>query len=486
MNNAAGDSAALPRVSLSFSSLRSFHSLRSLFPLCSLCSLLISTASGQDLGIKAPAQSEPIAIVNARISPVAGAEIERGHVVFDKGVIVAIGSGDYAGPLRARTVDVKGQHVYPGFIGAVTATGIAEIPTVRPYRDSDEVGDASPEAAPFWALNVDSTIPPVTRANGVLSVGVFPSGGSVPGQISVVRLDGWTWEEMTIRQSAGVVVNWPFMRAVNAWWMDRSEEDQMRDSRRSLDRIDGIFTACAQYVATRAADPKSPEDIRWEAMKAVLPPHEATPTAGAPLEGAALEAARAAQLQVFISASDVDQINAAVAWAAERKLKPVIVGGLDAPLCAELLKQHNVPVILTGVHELPRRSDMDYDQRFTLPAKLESLGITWCLASGEDTQQERNLPYNAATAVAYGLPREAAVRAITSSPAKILGVDKTLGTLEVGKSATLFVSTGDPLEVRSNVVHAFIDGREIDLRNKQTQLRDKYRERYMQMGVIRR
>jgi imidazolonepropionase-like amidohydrolase len=475
---------------------------------------LAPAALGQDLTVKAPPQSQPIAIVNATIHPVSGPEI-NGFVIFDKGSIINVGEGRLQIPAGTKVIDAKGKHVYPGFIGAVTQTGIAEIPTVRPYRDSDETGDSTPEATPAVALNADSTIPPVTRANGVLTVGVFPSGGTIPGHAAVVRLEGWTWEEMTVKARAGIVVNWPFMRTINAPWMDRSEDDQRRDSRQRLDAINSLFDACGAYVAARSADPSAPTDIRWEAMKLVLPAGgqnasstpslsdhaapSATPAPGGAAPhiertsahredapgASAKTAANSEQLPVFINASDADQITSAVAWAIERNLKPVIVGGLGAPLCSELLKKHHVPVIINGTHEMPQRSDSDYDERFALPAKLESLGITWCLASGEETQQERNLPYHAGSAVAYGLSREAALRSITLSPAEILGVSDTLGSLENGKSATLFICDGDPLDIRSNVVQAFVDGREIDLSNKQTKLAEKYRERYRQMGAIK-
>jgi len=298
----------------------------------------------------------------------------------------------------------------------------------------------------------------------VLVVGVFPSGGLVAGQAAAVQLEGWTWEEMSIKGNIGTAVEYPLVRPVTEWWSTRPAEEQMRDARRSIDRLVEVFRTAQAYASARAADPMQPADLRWEALGSVL-------------DGA---------LPVFITANDVDQITSAVAWALEMKLRPVIVGGRDAPLVTDLLKAHDVPVILRGTHNMPRRDDSDYDEAFTRPATLERAGVRWCLAFSDDTAHERNLPYNAATAVAYGLPRDAALRSITLSAARILGIDDAVGSLEAGKHATLIVTNGDPLEVTTKVEIAFVGGRRIDLSNKQTVLAEKYRERFRQTGDIPR
>jgi imidazolonepropionase-like amidohydrolase len=185
-------------------------------------------------------------------------------------------------------------------------------------------------------------------------------------------------------------------------------------------------------------------------------------------------------LPVFIAAGDADQITAAVTWAAERGLRPVIVGGRDAEQCASLLKRHDVPVIITGTHAFPKRADSPYDDAYTLPARLAAAGVRFCIASADRTAHERNLPYNAGIAVAYGLDPEAALKAVTLWPAQILGVEKDVGSLEVGKAATLFLASGDPLDVTTVITGAYIDGRAIDLGNKQSALAEKYREKYRQ------
>jgi hypothetical protein len=252
------------------------------------------------------------------------------------------------------------------------------------------------------------------------------------------------------------------MRPISARWMQQSDSEQMEESRRAYASIDDAFKAAEAYLKAKAADPSLPTDLRWEAMRGVLGEE---------------------QLPVFIAAADVDQITTAVMWALERKLRPVIVGGRDAEQCADLLKRHNVPVIITGTHTFPKRADAAYDDPFTLPARLHKAGVKFCIASADRTAHERNLPYNAATAAAYGLDPEAALKAVTLWPAEILGIDAEVGSLEVGKAATLILTDGNPLEVRSNAQLAFIDGREIDLGNKQTVLAEKYREKYRQQEV---
>jgi imidazolonepropionase-like amidohydrolase len=423
---------------------------------------LAGSAAGQDLTVKAPPQTQPIAIVNATVHPVSGPDIPRGYVVFDSGVITAVGEGDYTLTGPGTVIDATGKHVYPGLISPWTRLGLVEISAVRASDDFRELGAVTPEVFAAVAVNPDSTLLPVTRSNGVLAAGTWPDGGLVPGRGSVIQLEGWTWEDMAVRRDAGLVLRWPNMRPITAWWMDRPEADQLADIKRNLTQIDDVFDTAAAYVAARAADANHPADLRWEAARGVLP------TAGAE------------QRPVYIVASDLDQITAAVAWAAKRGIKPVIVGGRDAPLAADLLKAHDVPVIVLGTHTFPKRADSAYDDAYTLPGRLEALGVRWCLGSTDDTAHERNLPYNAAMAVAYGLPHDAAVRGVTLSTARILGVSDLLGSIEKGKHATLLITNGSPLEVTTAVERAFIQGRDIDLSNKQTKLAEKYREKYRQ------
>jgi hypothetical protein len=265
--------------------------------------------------------------------------------------------------------------------------------------------------------------------------------------------------------------------------MDRPESEQAEDIRKNLSAIDDAFKAAEAYLRAREADPSQPIDLRYEAMRGILPESE---TRGAKSEDLGAGAARASnQLPVFIDAQDLDQIVSAVTWAIERKLKPVIVGGRDAALCADLLNRHNVPVIITGTHAFPKRADSPYDDAYTLPARLLAAGVKFCIASADRTAHERNLPYNAATAIAYGLDHDAALKSVTLWPAEVLGVADQLGSIDPGKSATLILTDGDPLEITTHVERAWIDGKAIDLSNKQTRLAEKYREKYRQQKMSR-
>ncbi len=429
-------------------------------------------ALAQDLGIKAAPQAKPIAITNATIHTVSGATIANGYIIFDQGKITAIGEAAALPRLTAEVeiIDATGKHVYPGLIGAYTQLGLTEIGAIRPSHDMSEVGTDGimPEVRAAVAVNPDSTLIPVTRSNGVLAVGVFPIGGTIPGRASVMVLEGWTWEQMTVKDAAGLVVNWPMSRPISAWWMDTSEDEQLKNIRRGLTRIEDAFATAKAYSQNRAADPSAPVDLRWEAMRTVFPAAPGAPDT---------------RSTVFIMAQDYDQITSSVAFCNRNGLKCVIVGGREAPECAELLKKFDIPVIAIGTHNMPRRDDSTFDEPFTLPSRLEKAGIKWCLASGEETPHERNLPYNAGRAVAYGLDPEVGVRCITLSAAQILGVGDTLGSLETGKSATIIVTDGSPLELTTKIDLAFIHGKRLDLTNKHTELNKKYREKYRQQGT---
>lgn len=434
-------------------------------------------AWAQDLTVKAPPQDRAVVIRGATVHPVSGPAIENGVVMFSAGTIEGVYSAEEfanlekivrwaaPGPLF---VDATGKHVYPGLIAPYSQLGLDEIAMLEASRDINEAGDYSPEVRAIAAVNADSNNLTVTRSNGVLAAGVFPQGGVMPGQPAVIKLDGWTWEEMAVSASLGAVIEWPAMRPVVNSFVRTPEAEQKKRTRQQLDTLDSMIRSAATYIAARDADPKTPTDLRYEALRHVV-------------------AGDAKQRKpVFIVANDFDQITAAVAWAAERELRCVIVGGADAPLCSELLKKHDVPVIVLGTLRFPKRDDSDYNEIFGLPAKLQELGVRFCISSGEETPHERNLPYSAGMAMAHGLSEAAAIRSVTLSAAEILGVADHLGSLEKGKDATLIVTTGSPLEVTTQIVDAYIDGKKIDLSNKQMKLYDKYKERYRQMGELKR
>jgi imidazolonepropionase-like amidohydrolase len=312
----------------------------------------------------------------------------------------------------------------------------------------------------------------VGRSGGVLSVLTVPSGGLLRGLSACMQLDGWTWEDMCLKGSIGLHVSWPRMQPIEAWWLEESADRQTQDRDRALETIRQAFADARAYRTARqaCADGKGPEparDARWEAMIGVL-------------EG---------KVPVLVDADDVQQIQAALALAEREGLRAVIVGGYDAAECAALLKKNDVPVILGGVHRLPRRRDEDYDAAFTLPARLREAGIRFCIAgeiggsSGSLPSNLRNLPYHAATAAAYGLPADEALKSITLYPAQILGVADSIGSLEPGKDATLIVTDGDPLEITTHVTAAYIQGRAVSLADRHKRLWEKYKEKYRRLGI---
>jgi imidazolonepropionase-like amidohydrolase len=396
---------------------------------------------------------KPVALVGGTIHPVTGPVIERGRIVFDQGKITAIGRKVKV-PAGAKRLDVIGRHVYPGLINAYSQLGLVEIRAVRATLDHNEVGQLNPNVKAEVAFNPDSELIPVTRSGGVLVALAAPTGGRISGTSALMKLDGWTWEEMTLRAPVGMHVEWPRMPPAITW---PESSGQQHDG--TLASLDKIFADAAAYrtarMTTEAVRDSQPSDLRLEAMLPVI-------------EG---------RLPLIVSANGLQTIQAAVAFAQRQQVKLIILGGYDAPRCAELLRNHQIPVIVSTTHRTPRRRGDPYDAAYSLPERLRAAGIRFCVAA-RNTSNARNLPYEAATAVAYGLPKDEALKAITLYPAQILGVADRVGSLEVGKDATLIVTDGDPLETATQVRAAFIEGRAVDLSDRHKRLWLKYREKY--------
>jgi len=416
-------------------------------------------------------QDRPIALVGGTVHPVSGPAIEHGIVLFDGGKIVAVGA-DVTVPEKAERVDVSGKHVYPGLIDANTQVGLVEVPTIAGSRDMTETGLVNPNVRAEVAVNPDSELIPVGRSGGVLTVLTVPSGRLVTGLAAAMQLDGWTWEDMCLRAAIGLHVAWPRMQSVEAWWMEESASAQMESRDRALESLRRALDDARAYgIAKRAhADGKGPQpdyDTRWESLQPVL-------------EG---------KTRVFIEADDLQQIQSALAFCDQERLKPVIVGGHDALGCVALLKKLDAPVIIGGVHRLPARPHEAYDSAFTLPNRLREAGIKYCIAgeiggaSSGGPSNVRNLPHHAGTAVAYGLPADEALKAITLYPAEILGIADRIGSLVANKDATLIVTTGDPLEIATQVTAAYIQGRQVDLNDRHKRLWEKYKEKYRRLGI---
>ena len=440
--------------------------------------LFAASAAASD-EVPGPPQSAPLLLTGGDVYTVSGDVIPGGQVLFERGRIVAVGK-DVQAPSDVKRLDVAGKRVYPGLFAVGNDLGLSEIRSVRGSLDAAETGDLNPNARAEVAINPDSELIPVARANGVLLNLTAPEGSVIPGTSAVIQLDGWTWEDLTVKAPVAVHLTWPRMSpATRSRRVREGPEEQAKRRDEQLKALDQAFADARAYLAARKAAKSdggagkdkaghagagraADFDARWEAMIPLL-------------EG---------RVPLVVEADEARQIEAAVAFAAREKVKLVLFGGYDAPLCAELLKKHGVPVIVNGVHRLPLRPDAPYDEPFTLPDRLREAGLAYCITlahrfGGSDV---RNLPYHAAAAAAYGLPVEEALKAITLYPARILGVADRVGSIEPGKDATLIVTDGDVLEPATRVEQAFVQGRRVDLSSKHTRLWQKYREKYKRGG----
>ncbi|MFB0516099.1 MAG: amidohydrolase family protein [Candidatus Neomarinimicrobiota bacterium] len=406
-------------------------------------------------------QERPIALVGGTIHPMSGAEIPNGQILFVDGRIVELGVRVNIPP-GAEVVDVAGKHIYPGFIAAHCILGLVEVGAVRATRDQSEVGEVNPNVRVERSYNPDSEHIPVARANGVALAHVVPEGGRLSGTSAVMMLDGWTWEEALLRGGVGVWLSWPDMVPIERPWITKTREEQEQEIQRNLQRLDEVFDQAEAYHRSKVAGgAELKADLRWEGLEPVL-------------EG---------RVPLFIRANHVSQITAAINWTRRRGYEMVLVGGRDCWMVSDLLKEHDIPVIVGDIHTLPGRRWEAYDASFTLPAKLWAAGVKFCLSPTNSDYNVRNLPFEAGTAVAFGLPREEALKAITLYAARILGIDHKTGSLEPGKDATMLVTSGDPLDFRSEVEQLYIQGRKVDLGSRHKTLYEKYLERHRQLGI---
>jgi len=419
-------------------------------------------APAQSRQVPAPPQSKPILIHSAQVHPVSGPAIDGGWISFDGGKITGLGKGPPPAIPGAEVIDAGGLHVYPGLIAPDTQLGLHETGSLDETIDHTEQGEYKPEVRAIVAVNPDSELLPVTRSIGILTAATLPMGGTISGHGSIIRLDGWTWEELGIAREAALVVNWPRTEPISAPWMERGEGQQRIEIEAQVRKITEFFDDAQAYLRAKIYDHTIPSDLRYEGLRSALEGRE----------------------PVFVRASSSGQIESAVAVLGERGMRVVILGGAEADRVIPLLKERDIPVILGGTHRLPPSRHDAYDRAFTIPARLHEAGVRFAIASGAETPHERHLNHNAATAAAYGLPRDVALRSVTLSAAEILGIDALLGSLDAGKAATLIVTTGDPLEITSDVLIAFIDGRRIDLGDRQKMLYAKYREKYRQLGKL--
>ena len=409
------------------------------------------------------AQTPPpkaFSIVGATIHPVSGPDIASGTIVVRDGKIVSISPGAAPEP-GTPVVDGKGRHVYPSLFPPMTVLGLEEIDAVRATVDKKELGDINPAARADIAINYDSELLPVARSGGILVAGVTPIGGIIAGTAVVTKLDGWTREDATLKAPAAITVYWPDLRINRSVTASQSVKRQEKTRDEELERLKKAFRDARAYGKARAAE-----------KSAGVPKHDFDPR----LE--ALQPALDGTIPVVVNADRLAQIRDAVKWAAEEKLRLVIWGGADAWRMADELAKAGIPVILESPLALPVRPDDPYDAQLAGAAALDRAGVRVAFNDGgSDASNVRNFPQLAAMAVAFGYPREKAVAALTLEPARILGMDGRIGSLEPGKDATLILTDGDILDLRSRVVAAYLDGRPLDLTDKQKRLYERYRNR---------
>ncbi|HEU0094054.1 MAG TPA: amidohydrolase family protein [Vicinamibacteria bacterium] len=403
-----------------------------------------------------------IAIRGARIVTVFGPVIEKGTIVLSGGKIAAVGA-DASVPAGAEVIDGTGKTVYPGLINGLTTLGLTEISSVPGSVDTTETGDINPQARAWLAVQPHSELIPIARANGTTVVLTAPLGGLVSGQSALLRLAGSTPEALTVKQPVAMHMVYPTGRPSFslARLFEEPElktfEERLKDRRLSqekeLRRLGNLIEDARALGQRRGANVPSDVDLAEEALGAVA----------------------RGELPVVMRADAEDEIRGAVRFAGDHGLKLIIAGGLEAWRCADLLKEKDVPVLLS-VDRLPRRESDRYDAAFTNPSVLHRAGVRFAIVS-DDAADIRNLPYEAAMARAYGLPAEVALRAITLSPAEIFGVADRMGALAVGKDADIFVATGDIMDTRTQVTHVFVDGVAQSLETRHTRLFREFKDR---------
>lgn len=438
MINPKRDTSANVRSHSKLKTIKIMNTLKTIF-VALLCTMWAQTVVAQ---IPAAPQSGPIALVGGTIHTVSGDVIENGTLLFEDGVITAIGT-DVDLPDGTQTEDVTGKQIYPGLIDAYSQMGIFEIGAVNLTVDVNEQGTVNPNVKVERAFNPESRHIGIARSAGVLTSVTSPGGGLISGQSAAMHMDGWAWDTMTLKSGVGMIVSWPSANSNNY----KSNIEAIRDA----------FADARAYKKAREADGVSRHDIdtRWEAMIPVFN----------------------REMPVVVDADDVRQIQDAITWAAEENVRMILLGGRDSHLVTEYLKKSDIPVILTTVLTSPNRAWESYDAIYTLPSKLYEAGVEFAIAGGSGAANANRLPLEAGAAAGFGLPLDEALKSITLSPARILGLQDRIGSLEVGLDATFLITDGNPIEYATQVEQVYIRGSKSDMRDMHRQFYEKYREK---------
>ncbi|HQW83005.1 MAG TPA: amidohydrolase family protein [Ferruginibacter sp.] len=420
-----------------------------------ICSLIaIINVFAQETISPAPAQNETIALINATIHVGNGNVINNGTVIFNNGKIIEVNTN--AATTGTKIIDCKGKHIYPGLILAASQLGLIEINNIRATIDANEIGELNPSIRSIVAYNTDSKVINTLRTNGILLANIIPGGGIISGSSSVVQLDAWNWEDAAYKMDAGIHFHMPSLlnRGSRRFGAQQSNIDPVKVG---LDRIEEVKIFFREAKAYLAETKHENTNLKFEAVKGLFNKKQ----------------------KLFIHCNIVKEMLLAIDFVKEFGFDVVLVGAVDSWQIADILKQNNIAVILNQLHDLPAMIDDDIDQPFKTPAMLQKAGVLFCINDNDANSRYRNLAFNAGTASAYGLTKEEALSAITLNAATILGIADKTGSIETGKDANIVVSEGDILDMRTNIItNAFIQGRQIDLNNKQKQLAEKYEKKY--------
>jgi imidazolonepropionase-like amidohydrolase len=440
--------------------------------ICAICVICGGTVFGQQMNY--PTAQDGVlpprgvfAIRNAHIVTVSGPDIDNGTVVIRDGKIEAVGASVNV-PAGAQTIDARGLSVYPGMIDAGTNMGLVEVPQgANGTVDLSETGDFNPNAKAIIAVNPHSAHIAVTRVEGVTNTVTAPAGGLISGQAALINLLGTSPKEMAVVPQAALVINYPRVAGGGGGGFGGFQQqpenlsERLEANAREVDQLRKMLRDAEAYGRAQdayAKDRSLPRPDRNVVLEALVP------------------YVRGEQPVIFRADREAE-IRGVVRFAEEMKLKPIILGGDDAWKVASLLKEKNVPVILTGVFSLPLREDDAYDTLYENPAKLQQAGVRFCISTGDAGAEVRNLPLYAGMASAYGLSKADALKSVTLYPAQIMNVADRLGSIEPGKMANLVITDGDLLEIRTHIRYLFIDGRPVVLTSRHTELNDAFKNR---------
>ncbi|OZB05496.1 MAG: amidohydrolase [Idiomarina sp. 34-48-12] len=400
-------------------------------------------------------QEQPILLQGGTLNTVTNGVMSDTDLLFENGKITAIGA-NLSVPENARVIDVSGKQVYPGIVALDTTLGLIELAAVRATNDMSEVGDITPEVSGHTAYNPDSEVIPTVRYNGITHAEIVPQSNLIAGRSSLLQTDGWTHEDAAEALNVGVHVNWPRAGLNTSWWERRSPEEQRKANAADLKKLEAAFVDAKAYYDAKQANKLNGTDVRWEAMTGLF-------------DGTS---------KLFVHAHDKRQMEQAMEFASEWGFELVLVGARDAWRIADKLAAQDITVVYGEPYGLPTRHDEAYDQAYAAPAALAAAGVDFAIAYSTGFWDIRNLAFAAGNAVAFGLDKQQALAAITLKPAEVMGVADKIGSLEVGKHASLFVSDGDVMDQLGQKVRLmFIDGAEVDLNNRHNQLYQKYRQK---------